>query len=76
MDSRPSFSPAEALGALDIAGGTVYGKTTFQEGITGTINGHTVNSDVPAGAKFTDTTYSNATSSADGLMSSSDKKKN
>lgn len=36
LDSRPSFSPAEALGALDVAGGTVYGKTTFQEGISAT----------------------------------------
>ena len=36
------------------------------------VNNHTVNSDVPADAKFTDTTYSLATASADGLMSSSD----
>lgn len=36
LDSRPSFSPAEALGALDVAGGTVYGETTFQEGISAT----------------------------------------
>ena len=34
-----------------------------------TVNGHTVNSDVPANAKFTDTTYNIATSSSDGLMS-------
>ena len=38
------------------------------------VNNHTVNSDVPSGAKFTDTTYSAATTSADGLMSTSDKK--
>ena len=36
LDSRSSFSPAEALGALDVAGGTVYGETTFQEGISAT----------------------------------------
>lgn len=36
LDPRPSFSPAEALGALDVAGGTVYGETTFQEGISAT----------------------------------------
>lgn len=36
LDSRPSFSPAEALGALDVAGGTVYGETKFQEGISAT----------------------------------------
>lgn len=37
------------------------------------VNDHTVNSDVPAGAVFTDTTYSNATTSTAGLMSSADK---
>ena len=42
-------------------------------GFVGKVNGHTINADVPAGAKFTDTTYSNATSSADGLMSATDK---
>lgn len=40
-----------------------------------TVNGHTVESNVPADAKFTDTTYSVATSSADGLMSAADKSK-
>lgn len=40
---------------------------------SGTTNGHTVNIDVPANAVFTDTTYSVATTSADGLMSSTDK---
>ncbi len=39
------------------------------------VNNHTVNSDVPANAKFTDTTYSDATTSAHGLMSASDKSK-
>lgn len=34
-----------------------------------TVNGHTVNSNVPANAKFTDTTYAIATTSANGLMS-------
>ena len=33
-----------------------------------TVNGHTVNADVPSGAKFTDTTYNDATTSAHGLM--------
>lgn len=40
-----------------------------------TVNGHTVNSDVPDGAKFTDTTYGLATTSSSGLMSYSDKSK-
>ena len=39
------------------------------------VNNHTVNSDVPANAKFTDTTYSDATTSAHGLMSAGDKSK-
>lgn len=37
------------------------------------INGHTVNADVPSDAVFTDTTYTDATTSVSGLMSSSDK---
>ena len=37
--------------------------------------GHTVQSDVPANAKFTDTTYTNATTSTAGLMSAADKVK-
>lgn len=40
-----------------------------------TVNYHTVAADVPADAVFTDTTYSLATTSADGLMSSADKLK-
>ena len=51
---------------------------TFDGNLTGsaaTVNGHTVNKDVPSDAKFTDTTYSVATTSANGLMSSSDKTK-
>lgn len=46
-------------------------------GNASTVNGHTVNSNVPANAKFTDTntTYSVATQSANGLLSASDKKK-
>ena len=38
-----------------------------------TVNGHTINADVPANAVFTDTTYEPATSSTDGLMSAADK---
>ena len=39
------------------------------------VNGHTVASDVPANAKFTDTTYIPATTATNGLMSSGDKSK-
>ena len=38
-----------------------------------TVNNHSVNSDVPANAKFTDTTYSEATATSAGLMSAADK---
>lgn len=38
-------------------------------GNSATVNGHTVKSDVPANAKFTDTIYAVATTSANGLMS-------
>ena len=51
----------------------------FTGALTGTasnaskVNNHTVNSDVPANAVFTDTTYSEATTSVAGLMSAADK---
>lgn len=44
-------------------------------GNAATVNNHSVNADVPAGAKFTDTTYQKVTTSADGLMSKEDKTK-
>lgn len=40
-----------------------------------TVNGHSVNTDVPSDAVFTDTTYSEATTAAAGLMSATDKSK-
>ena len=40
-----------------------------------TVNGHTVEADVPADAVFTDTTYDAATLTDDGLMSAADKSK-
>lgn len=36
---------------------------------------HSINADVPANAKFTDTTYNDSTQSAHGLMTAADKKK-
>ena len=39
-----------------------------------TVNGHTVESNVPANATFTETTYTEATQSKSGLLSASDKK--
>lgn len=40
-----------------------------------TVNGHTVEKNVPSSAVFTDTTYAVATTAANGLMSSGDKAK-
>ena len=42
---------------------------------TATAITHSINSDVPENAKFTDTTYNDATQSAHGLMTAADKKK-
>jgi hypothetical protein len=42
-------------------------------GNSATVNNHTVLSDVPENAVFTDTTYSMATTSKAGLMSAADK---
>jgi Membrane protein involved in colicin uptake len=39
------------------------------------VNGHTVESDVPASAAFTDTTYAVATQTTDGLLEAADKTK-
>lgn len=50
-------------------------KISFSDHAHTTVNGHIVNSDVPVNAVFTDTTYSDATTSAHGLMSTSDKSK-
>lgn len=50
-------------------------KISFSDHAHTTVNGHTVNSDVPVNAVFTDTTYSDATTSAHGLMSAGDKSK-
>lgn len=49
--------------------------TGFVGNVEGMINNHTINADVPANAVFTDTTYSVATTSSNGLMSSDDKTK-
>ena len=40
-----------------------------------TVNGHTVNANVPADAVFTDTTYKTVSQTEDGLMSTADKEK-
>lgn len=60
------FSSAPTTNQVVIADGT-YGKIKT--------SGYTIAKSVPSDAKFTDTTYSNATQSAAGLMSASDKAK-
>lgn len=90
-DHRPSMKPSEGLGALDIRGGDIFGpviakgpNAKFVGALQGNadtatnatkVNNHTVESNVPANAKFTDTTYPVATASADGLMAKADKTK-
>ena len=46
-----------------------------KEGVSKQLGNHTVKSDVPENAVFTDTTYSEATQDTSGLMSTEDKKK-
>lgn len=90
-DHRPAMKPSEGLGALDIRGGDIFGPVIakgptakFVGALQGNadtatnatkVNNHTVESNVPANAKFTDTTYPVATASADGLMAKADKTK-
>lgn len=58
-----------------MAVGSAIKPTYIAENGTATPISHSINSDVPANAKFTDTTYSDATESTHGLMSAADKKK-
>lgn len=53
--------------------GAAINKISSSKINAGKVNGHTVNSDVPSNAKFTDTTYPVATTSTAGLMSAKDK---
>lgn len=63
---------ANAVAIANILNGTTtVPKATDSE----TVNGKTVLSNVPENAKFTDTTYSVATQSKNGLMSKEDKVK-
>lgn len=59
---------------LNANAGSTTQPVYFSNGVP-TVIGYTIQSNVPANAKFTDTTYSNATTSTAGLMSAADKSK-
>lgn len=63
---------AVAAAKLTANAGSATQPVYFANGIP-VATAHTVESNVPANAKFTDTTYSKATSTNDGLMSKEDK---
>lgn len=58
------------LSQIELNGTTYDLKDATSRGL---LNGHSVNSDVPANAEFTDTTYGLATTTTSGLMSATDK---
>ncbi|MCM1418898.1 MAG: hypothetical protein NC084_11850 [Bacteroides sp.] len=76
--SSPGLMSAADKKKLDgIASGAQVNPTSLPAngGNAATVNGHSVNADVPANARFTDTTYGLATTEKDGLMSAADKAK-
>lgn len=81
--SHPTNHPATMItGLAKVATSGSYNDLTNRPtslpangGNSSTVNGHTVLSNVPANAKFTDTTYVNATTAKAGLMSNTDKVK-
>ena len=77
-ESKAGLMSAADKRKLDgIAAGAQVNPTSLPAngGNADTVNGHTVNADVPANAEFTDTTYGLATEEHDGLMSAADKAK-
>lgn len=75
--TKPTYTKAEVgLGNVDnTADSEKSVKYATSAGNATKVNNHTVNADVPSGAKFTDTTYNDATTLVHGLMSVTDKKK-
>ena len=71
--SKDALKSWLGLGSLAYSSATIPTSLPANGGNSSTVNGHTVNSDVPANAKFTDTTYNDATTTSSGLMSASDK---
>ena len=73
LDLNTSGNAAKAT-ALTTSAGSTTNPIYFSEGKPAACT-YTLGKSVPSDAKFTDTIYSNATTSTDGLMSSSDKTK-
>ena len=70
------YSGKNTISAIgDFVKGEIPTSLPANGGNADTVNNHTVNTDVPSSAKFTDTTYSAATQSTNGLMSAADKEK-
>ena len=73
LDLNTSGNAATAT-ALTTSAGSAISPIYFSNGKP-VVCTYTLGKSVPSNAKFTDTTYNNATTSTDGLMSSSDKTK-
>ena len=74
IDISGSASIASKATALTTSAGSATQPVYFSNGKPAACT-YTLGKSVPSNAEFTDTTYSNATTSTDGLMSSSDKTK-
>ena len=75
IENTPLDTPIGTVVGITNGGFIEYANNAATATNASKVNNHTVNSDVPSNAKFTDTTYSNATTSAAGLMSAADKAK-
>lgn len=74
ISSKQDKSTAVTHSANTAVGSTTKPVYVASNGVATPIS-HSINSDVPENAKFTDTTYSDATQSTHGLMTAADKKK-
>lgn len=72
--SSSAGGAATSANKLNTNAGSTTQPVYFKDGVPVNTN-YTVAKSVPSNAKFTDTTYSNATTSAAGLMSAADKQK-
>ena len=73
--SASAGGSANSAVKLDTAAAGSISQPVYFSGGKPVAIGHTIQSNVPANAKFTDTTYNDATQSTHGLMSANDKKK-